>query len=124
MKARGKLLLAALGCLSLLTQITPASDAPLPLRILYIGDRAAEFQPFLNAHFAKVESTSRAKFQPQAAKDFDVVLLDWPQSALARQQRLGPPPLGTRDQWSKPTVLLGSAGLNLAVAWKVKGWAG
>ena len=33
-------------------------------------------------------------------------------------------PLGRRDEWEKPTVLLGSAGLNLAVAWKLKGGSG
>ena len=33
-------------------------------------------------------------------------------------------PLGLRDEWEKPTVLLGSAGLNLAVAWKLKGGSG
>jgi hypothetical protein len=33
-------------------------------------------------------------------------------------------PLGTREDWKKPTVLLGSAGLNLAVSWKLKGGSG
>ena len=33
-------------------------------------------------------------------------------------------PLGRRDEWEKPTVLLGSAGLHLAVAWKLKGGSG
>ncbi len=33
-------------------------------------------------------------------------------------------PLGNRADWTKPTVLLGSAGLKLAVAWKVKGGSG
>ena len=33
-------------------------------------------------------------------------------------------PLGKREAWHKPTVLLGSAGLNLAVAWKLKGGSG
>ena len=52
------------------------------------------------------------------------MLLDWPQSDLERQQRVGTSPLGKRDEWAKPTVLLGSAGLNLAVAWKVYGGSG
>ncbi len=33
-------------------------------------------------------------------------------------------PLGRREDWEKPTVLLGSTGLNLAVAWKLKGGSG
>ena len=100
------------------------SESALSLRVLYIGHRPSEFEPFLKGHFTKVESTPRESFQPQSAKDFDVVLLDWPQSDLERQQRVGTSPLGKRDEWAKPTVLLGSAGLNLAVAWKVYGGSG
>jgi len=102
-----------------------ALDAVLPQRVLYIGHRATEFEPLLKQHFAKVESVSRDKFQPAQASNFDVVLLDWPQGDLARQERVTmTAPLGKRETWNKPTVLLGSAGLNLAVAWKLKGGSG
>ena len=124
MMARTKLLLAAVGCSAFLTLVARPSESPLSLRVLYVGHRSMEFEPFLKGHFARVESTPRESFQPQSAKDFDVVLLDWPQSDLARQQRIGTSPLGRREDWSKPTVLLGSAGLNLAVTWKVKGGCG
>jgi hypothetical protein len=124
MMARTNLLLAALGCSAFLTLDARPSESLLSQRVLYIGHRSAEFEPFLKAHFAKVESTPREGFQPQSAKDFDVVLLDWPQSDLARQQRIGTCPLGKREEWAKPTVLLGSAGLNLAVGWKVYGGFG
>ena len=124
MMGRTKILLAAVGCSALLTLDARPSESALSLRVLYIGHRPSEFEPFLKGHFAKVESTPRESFQPQSAKDFDVVLLDWPQSDLERQQRVGTSPLGKRDEWAKPTVLLGSAGLNLAVAWKVYGGSG
>ena len=124
MKARIKPLLAVVGCSAFFIVSAYPAESPLPLRVLYIGHRASEFVPFLGPHFAKVESTPRESFQPQAAKGFDVVLLDWPQSEVARQERLGLGPLNRREEWSKPTVLLGSAGLNLAVVWKVKGGAG
>ena len=124
MKARARLLLVTLGILTSIGVVARASEAVLPQRVLYIGHRKAEFEPVLKAHFAKVQSTARESFQPAAAKDFDVVLLDWPQSEIARQQRNGLSPLGQREQWSKPTVLLGSAGLNLAVVWKLKGGSG
>ena len=124
MKARARLMLFTLGILISLAVVARASDALLPQRILYIGHRKAEFEPVLMAHFAKVQSTARESFQPAAAMDFDVVLLDWPQSEIARQQRNGLSTLGQREQWSKPTVLLGSAGLNLAVVWKLKGGSG
>lgn len=124
MMARVKYLLATVGCLTLLTFVAHPSDSPLPLRVLYIGHRTTEFEPFLKSHFTKVEFTTRERFQPNSAKDFDVVLLDWPQSTSARQERLSTSPIGKREEWSKPTVLLGSAGLNLAVIWKIKGGSG
>jgi hypothetical protein len=98
--------------------------AGLPQKVLYIGHRADEFVPFLKEHFAKVDSVSREKFRPSQAKDFDVVLLDWPQSGGMRGAWLDGSPLGKREEWAKPTVLLGSAGLNLAVAWKLHGGSG
>jgi hypothetical protein len=96
----------------------------LPQKILYIGHHGDEFVPFLKEHFAKVESVTRDKFSPPLAKDFDVVLLDWPQSGGMRGAWLEGSPLGKREDWDKPTVLLGSAGLNLAVAWKLHGGSG
>lgn len=99
-------------------------SASLPQKVLYIGHRADEFVPFLKEHFAKVDSVSREKFQPPQAKDFDVILLDWPQSGAMRGAWLDGSPLGKREEWAKPTVLLGSAGLNLAVAWKLHGGSG
>jgi hypothetical protein len=96
----------------------------LPQRVLYIGDRASNFEPFLKQHFAEEKCVPLAAFDVSQAKDFDVVMLDWPQTAVTSPAWLGPCPLGKRDGWDKPTVLLGSAGLNLAVAWKLKGGSG
>jgi len=101
-----------------------AADSLLPLRVLYIGQRPDEFEPLLKAHFAKVASIARDRFKPAQAQDFDVVLLDWPQSGGMRGAWLDGSPLGKRDEWNKPTVLLGSAGLNLAVSWKLHGGSG
>lgn len=98
------------------------------LKLLYVGDsesaRAQEFTGFLEMNVGSVEFASRENFQPQRAKGFDVVLLDWPQSSEARLERGMGSPLGTRSTWNKPTVLLGSAGLNLAVAWSLRGGSG
>ena len=99
------------------------------LKILYIGDRdsvrAKHFQGFLKENVGKVDFAERDKFKPSEAEDFDVVLLDWPQSNEARDDwKSGRSPLGDRNAWTKPTVLLGSAGLNLAVVWKVRGGSG
>jgi hypothetical protein len=101
-----------------------AAQSLLPQRVLYVGQRASDFEPFLKQYFAKVKCVPRDGFDTAEAKDFDVVLLDWPQSHSMRGAWLDPCPLGERDEWNKPTVLLGSAGLNLAVAWKLKGGSG
>ncbi|HEY3853148.1 MAG TPA: hypothetical protein VGO67_02000 [Verrucomicrobiae bacterium] len=99
-----------------------AQNALLSQRVIYIGHRANEFEPFLKKHFSKVQSVALNDFQPAMAADFDVVLLDWPQSVRNLEaQRC---PLGDRAAWHKPTVLLGSAGLNLAIKWKLKGGSG
>ena len=116
-----------LAAVLLMVSIKSAGAEPgrsLPQKVLYIGHRVDEFVPFLKQHFVNVQSVSRQEFRPAQSKDFDVVLLDWPQSGAMRGAWLDGSPLGRREQWSKPTVLLGSAGLNLAVAWKLKGGSG
>jgi hypothetical protein len=104
-----------------------ASAAELnKLKVLYVGDpgtpRASQFAGFLKTNVARLETTSRSTFKPEQAEPFDVVLLDWPQSGGLRDTTRAP--LGERTTWTKPTVLLGSAGLNLAVVWKVRGGSG
>jgi hypothetical protein len=101
------------------------ADALAHLKVLYIGtERASDYVGFLKGKVARVEARERSKFKPQDAAPFDVVLLDWPQSPENREMRKLAAPLGARSDWDKPTVLLGSAGLNLAVAWKLKGGSG
>jgi hypothetical protein len=113
----------------LLLPLTSAAAAPLSeLKVLYVGDadlpRAAEFKGFLKLNVGQTEIANRSGFDARQAGAFDVVLFDWPQSDLARENRASSSPLGTRGEWSRPTVLLGSAGLNLAVAWKAAGGSG
>lgn len=105
--------------------LTPAAADLQTQKVLYVGHRGAEFESVLKLHFARVESMSRDAFTPAQAAEFDVVLLDWPQGGSAREERnSGVSPLGKREEWTQPTVLLGSAGLNLAVAWELKGGSG
>ena len=86
-------------------------------------DRGADYEGFLKQHFAKVTVVRRDGFDPTAARDADVVLLDWPQSE-GRPSDKTSSPLGKFEEWSKPTVLLGSAGLLLAGQWQLIGGAG
>ena len=117
--------------LAALAAFTAAGAAPGPdlasLNVLYVGEepasaRARQFTEFLQKKVRRVEVFSRAAFQPAQARDFDVVLLDWPPSGRVGLSRQAP--LGDRLAWTKPTVLLGSAGLNLAAAWQVRGGSG
>lgn len=119
--------IAALFLLALATQVQAADLQKLS--VLYVGDpgtaRATAFKRFLQTNVAQLEITARKTFDASNAQPFDVVLLDWPQSETVRQEwEQGRAPLGDRDRWQKPTVLLGSAGLNLAVVWKVRGGSG
>ena len=104
----------------------PAAAAePLPLRVLYVGndrDRAADYEAFLKQHFAKVAVATRKGFDPAAARDADVVLLDWSQSEDPVDKASSP--FGKLEGWAKPTVLLGSAGLFMAGQWQLIGGAG
>ncbi len=99
----------------------PLSD----LRVLFVGsERQADFVEFLQAHLKKIEAVGRGDFEPKRAANFDVVILDWPQSGRAEDMSKITSPLGAREQWDRPTVLLGSAGLHLAVAWQMQGGSG
>ena len=109
-----------------------------PLRVLYVGnketDRGRSYAKFLGEKFALVGASDRRKFDPSSLPDVDVVVLDWSQSDVDFSSRLmrnpaGPEsdlksPLGERSRWTKPTVLLGSAGHLLAAPWKVVGGSG
>ena len=104
----------------------PAAAAePLPLRVLYVGndrDRGADFESFLKQHFAKVTVARRDGFDAATARDADVVLLDWSQSEDSVDKASSP--FGKLEDWSRPTVLLGSAGLFMAGQWQLIGGAG
>lgn len=105
---------------------TAWAQEKLPQKVLYVGnadsERAKEYAAFLKERFASVEVAEREGFDPSKAEKADVVLLDWSQ----RDKRTTPTrsPLGRRDQWKKPVVLLGSAGHLLAAAWEVHGGSG
>src|SRR5690349_7708072 len=89
------------------------------LKVLYVGEppsstRAKQVTGFVEKNVARVEAVDRHEFNQEQASEYDVVLLDWPQSEKSDQERQEGSPLGPRSTWTKPTVLLGSAGLNMA----------
>jgi len=95
------------------------------LKVLYVGDpddeRGRAITGFLRRHVRRVDEAARRGFDPASADACDVVVLDWPQGEKFPPSAC---PLGAREKWGRPTLLLGSAGLNLAVAWKLKGGSG
>ncbi len=103
-----------------------AEPQRLPLRVMYLGNegtpRATEFVEFLRTRFEQVAERNRDDFDGDAASAFDVVLLDWSQRDTDSEKATSP--LGPRAEWSKPTVLLGSAGHLLATPWEIVGGAG
>lgn len=103
-----------------------AAEPLLPLHVLYVGSasspRARHFEAFLKRHFATVATADRHGFNPARARDADVVLFDWSQSE--RREGAEAFPLGRLDEWTRPTVLLNSAGLLTAEHWHVIGGAG
>ena len=111
----------------LLVQLCPAVELR-DLKVLYVGNatsaRAADFKAFLNTNVARVEVANRAGFDPSKASQFDVVLLEWSQSDSRGEFPPKKSPLGERNAWTKPTVLLGSAGLHMAIVWDVHGGFG
>lgn len=111
----------------LLARLCPAVELR-DLKVLYVGNaksaRAADYKAFLSTNVARVEVAGRVVFDPATAGAFDVVLLDWSQADWRGGNPPRKSPLGERNAWTKPTVLLGSAGLGLATAWDVKGGSG
>jgi hypothetical protein len=106
--------------------VVAQAPAPSPLRLLFVGEtaraaRAGEFTRFLEPRFAKVTTTTHEGFTPAMAAGADVVLLDWHQGGDVDRTKS---PLGEFEAWHKPLVLLGSAGLNTAMAWNVLGSVG
>jgi hypothetical protein len=130
-RMRTALVVALLVLPSLEAGVPRAQEAPArnPQKLCFVGDRdaprTAAFVAFLRERFASVEVMARGGGDVAAMQRADVVLLDWPQGDEARSKRAaGWSPLGPREDWRTPAVLLGSAGLNLAGAWQVRGGFG
>ena len=120
-----------LGTAQGLAQEAPA-PARQPLRVLFLGDpdtdRTKDFRSFLTGHFAQVRVADRWHWERSWLKDADVVVLDWGQFdgiskwMLGKDRTVEPRcPLGRREDWTTPMVMLGSAGLNIAWAWDTVG---
>lgn len=117
------------------TQAQESRPVHAQLRVAFVGTpdsaRTKDFAEFLGRKFAKVDVVPRERCKPELLAAADVVVLDWPQDEGVNKwmnekekDKEHTCPLGPRESWTKPTVLIGSAGLNLACAWAVKGGFG
>jgi hypothetical protein len=86
------------------------------------AQRPGQFAAHLKKYFAQVTVADRDGFDVAAAKTADVVLFDWGQGDSKMLDTLVP--FGRLENWSKPTVLLNSAGLFVAGQWQLIGGAG
>jgi hypothetical protein len=114
------------------------TSGKIGLKLLYVGagekatgraqqkaPRSREMVEFLAGEFAEVRAADRDHFERGSERGADVVLLDWSQSEIDLQKLATlESPLGPRDEWQTPIVLLGSAGLLLGVPWQLKGGFG
>jgi hypothetical protein len=120
MTARSVLLLATLAAW-LPAQEGPATKpdraqlgAASELRILYAGKpgdpRETRFVGFLGQWFAKVDSIDLESLTQDAAKGYDVVVADWTRLYVDGKANLSLPKHELRDDYSKPTILIGAVG--------------
>lgn len=103
------------------------------LHIAFVGDlqqdRGKDYVQFLRSQFARVDAVERSSCTPAQLRCADVVVLDWPQQGavsdwIRDKPRVRVNPLGELARWDRPTVLLGSAGLNAAADWSLPGTYG
>ena len=124
----------ALASLLLAPSAASPSEDLAQLKVAFVGnggtERSESFVEFLGQHVATVAFVERTESDPQALRKADVVVLDWSQqedgvmSWISDREAKRHTPLGDRAGWDVPTVLIGSAGLNLAAAWDLAGTFG
>ena len=85
----------------------PAGEK-IDLRILYCGrvgsDREKDFSGFLSKHFREVQTRDLKRFDADAAKAFDVVILDWDKNDFKAPRPTIP------EGYARPTVTVGVPG--------------
>ncbi len=87
----------------------------IALAVLYAGDpkseRTTDFRGFLEGHFSKVGVAGYLSLSPEDTKDYDVVIMDWPELPPRDAGGFKRPDLG--PDYDRPTILI--AGGTLAV---------
>jgi hypothetical protein len=103
-----------------------AEDHPpkLEVRVLYAGPegwpRTKAFAEFLGGHFAKVGTIDPARLSMEAARDWDVVIVDAPGPDEWRgdSPRIKLAEVGR--EFTRPTILVGAAGGDVLSRLRIK----
>lgn len=119
--------IATAALLCALPALAQEEAAAPSLDVLYVSDgtsaaRAKAFASFLRDRFSSVATTDHERADRADYEAADVVILDWSQARGDMPPESSP--LGSRKDWDRPTVLLGSAGLHHSCAWGVAGGSG
>lgn len=117
-------------------QGTDEPDA-IPLRVAYVGSidtaRGRGYLGLLKRAFAEAKGVAIGSVTSSSFDGIDVVILDHevkpntaePVDAAPEQPKAPPPsPLGARDAWRLPVVLLGEAVITQTKHWRIKGFWG
>ena len=132
---RYRCLAASLAALVLLDPTASAAEK-VQLKVLYAGKpndaRTKDFVSFLQEQFVRVGEVDYEKFKPDQAKDFDVVIFDWPsiyprdkdgKIAPKLTSLNSPKPPKLPEDFDRPAILIGAAGssatsqLRLKINW-------
>lgn len=107
--------------LAVISLLVAQAEEKLPLNVLYVGStdtpRGKEYVEFLQRVCQGARGASIGEFDPRSAHSFHAIVLDWSEDGTLA-------PLGDRDAWNKPAVLIGSAGRLLAEKWQLSGGFG
>ena len=107
-------------------QEPPPAKKPLPLAVLYAGEagspREAAFLTFLRSRFRKVDAIPASDLLASRGEGYDVVVADGTTDMVdKRLQMKGCTKLDFPADWTKPTLLIASAGKAVEKTTKI-GW--
>jgi hypothetical protein len=124
--------LAALAAMVLLNATASAAEK-IDVKVLYAGKpndaRTKDFVSFLQQHFVRVGEADYEKFKPDEARDFDVVIFDWPsiyprdkdgKIAPKLTSLNSPKPPKLPEDFTRPAILIGAAGASATAQLRLK----
>jgi hypothetical protein len=120
-------LLGLAGCLVLALPSAAGAEEDakkLDVQVLYAGvedaPRTKEFKEFLGRTFTQVGTVDLTKLTHDAAKDYDVVIVDSPSPYGAAGKFEMPKTAALPADFGRPTIIMGAAGGSLLTRMNIK----